>query len=92
MFDPLRRVRVAVGSVREAWFAHPQLDVLVKSGKLGDEVRVLDLGDRQRALVWIDGRFDRIVGPGLHALWTLWWCRFADPLRKDATAPEGWEG
>jgi hypothetical protein len=26
--------------------------------------------DTQRALVWIDNRFDRILTPGLHAIWT----------------------
>jgi regulator of protease activity HflC (stomatin/prohibitin superfamily) len=71
LFDPLRHVRVAVTSIREPWIAHPKLDVLVRSGLLGDEIRVIDLGDRQRALVWVDGRFGRILGPGLHAVWTV---------------------
>ena len=31
---------------------------------------VLDLKDRQRALVWIDGRFSHVLPPGLYAYWT----------------------
>ena len=32
---------------------------------------MLDLKDTQRALVWIDGRFGHLLGPGLHALWNV---------------------
>ena len=70
LFDPFGRVRVDVVSVRAPWLEHSKLDVIVKSDALGDEVRVIDLGDWQRAIVWIDGRFARIAGPGLAVLWT----------------------
>jgi hypothetical protein len=63
-------VRVQVVSQRSPWLAHEALDLIVKSGCLGDEALVLDLKDHERGLVWIDGRFQRILGPGLHALWT----------------------
>lgn len=69
-FDPANAVRVEVVSQRAPWLHHEALDLIVKSGALGDEAMVLDLKDHERALVWIDGRFDRILGPGLHALWT----------------------
>jgi hypothetical protein len=47
-----------------------KLDMIVKSGALEGHAHVLDLKDYQRALVWIDGRFDKVLGPGLYALWT----------------------
>ncbi len=56
-------------SRREPWLDHPDLDVLVRSGDLKEQADVLDLKDNQRGLVWIDGRFDRVLGPGLYALW-----------------------
>ena len=70
-FDPLRKVRVDRISVRAAWIEHQDLDLIVKAGPNGKALRVLDLADHQRALVWIDGRFEALVGPGLSALWTV---------------------
>ena len=69
-FDPLGRVRVDVASQRAPWLAHEKLDVIVKSGELGDLALVLDLKDYERALVWIDGRFSHVLPPGLYAYWT----------------------
>jgi transcriptional regulator NrdR family protein len=69
-FEPLNSVRVKVVSQRDPWLEHSELDVIVKSDALGDAARVIDLKDNQRALVWIDGRFDRILGAGLYAIWT----------------------
>ena len=68
--DPLNRVNVRVSSQRGPWLVHPDLDVIVESGELANLATVLDLKDRQRALVWVDGRFERVLGPGLHAIWT----------------------
>jgi regulator of protease activity HflC (stomatin/prohibitin superfamily) len=68
--DPSFKVRVSVVSLRKPWFEHEDLDMIVKSGALKGHATVLDLKDDQRALVWIDGRFDRVLGPGLYALWT----------------------
>jgi len=69
-FDPLFRLRVQVVTPREPWLVHPDLEVIARNGILRDETITLDLRDHERALVWIDGRFDRIVGPGLYVLWT----------------------
>ena len=70
IFDPLNKLRVRVVSKRDAWLVDDQLDVIVKSGALAEKAEVLDLKDYQRALVWIDGRFARILGAGLYAYWT----------------------
>jgi len=68
--DPTNAVRVDVVSQRKPWLCHEALDLIVKSGALGDDAMVADLKDYERALVWIDGRFDRVLGPGLYCLWT----------------------
>ena len=70
IFDPRNRVEVRIVSQRAPWLVVEDLDVIVRSGALDGRALVLDVKDRQRALVWIDGRFDRVVGRGLHAVWT----------------------
>ncbi len=70
-FDPFFKIRVDVVSVRDQWIRHKDLDVIAKSGALKDQAHVVDLKDHQRALVWIDMRFDSVLKPGLHALWTV---------------------
>jgi regulator of protease activity HflC (stomatin/prohibitin superfamily) len=69
LFDPLRRVRVDVVSQRDPWLAHEKLDIIVKSGVLKDRAVVMDLKDHQRGLVWVEGRFRQLLGPGLYAWW-----------------------
>jgi regulator of protease activity HflC (stomatin/prohibitin superfamily) len=69
-FDPFNKVKVDVVSQREPWLVHKDLDVIIKSGALNDEAVTLDLKDHQRALVWIDGRFDRILDAGRYAIWS----------------------
>ena len=56
-------------SMRAPIFYHPDLEVIARSDLLKEEAVVLDLGDHQRALVWVDGRFAQICGPGLHLFW-----------------------
>ena len=68
--DPLLKLRLQIVSPRDPWLVHKELDVIVKSGQLAGEAMVVDLKDHERALVWIDGRFARILTPGLYALWT----------------------
>ncbi len=69
-FDPLMRVRIERVSVRDTWLRHPELDVIVKSGALAGEVRVLDLSESDRAIVFVNGRFESVLKPGLYAAWT----------------------
>ena len=71
VIDPLLRVRVVRSSVRETFIESPDLDVIVRTGALGDEAEVLDIRDDQRALVWVDGRFVSVLGRGLWAVWTV---------------------
>lgn len=68
--DPFMKDWVDVVSKRDPELVHDKLDVLVKANALDERAVVLDLKDHQRALVWIDGRFSRILAPGLYAYWT----------------------
>lgn len=67
--DLFGKHRVDVVSMRDPWLVHDELDVLIRSGKLDDQLTVVDLKDHERALVWVDGRFQRILSPGLYAYW-----------------------
>lgn len=64
------KVSVSVASKRDPWLVDEQLDVIVKSGLLDGVTEVVNLKDNERALVWIDGRFNRVLGPDLHVVWT----------------------
>src|SRR5262249_21267329 len=66
--DPLGRTEIEIVDGRAVYLRHADLDVIVKSGALAGKADVYELTDMQRALVWIDGRFNTILGPGLHAL------------------------
>jgi len=68
--EPLLKRHVDVSSMRAPWIDHEQLDVMIRSGALKEDAAVLDLEQHQRALVWIDGRLDVVLGPGQYALWT----------------------
>ena len=82
VFDPFGKTRVDVASVREAWVKTPELDVIARSGALEGEAVVLNLADSDRALVWVDGRFEAVLKPGLYALWTVF--RDVKVERRDA--------
>ncbi|TWT80385.1 SPFH domain / Band 7 family protein [Planctomycetes bacterium CA13] len=73
VFTRFGQTKVQVVSKRDPWIARgdasDQLDVIVKSGALSGKAEVVDLKDHERALVWIDGRFSRVLGPGLYAYW-----------------------
>lgn len=70
IFDPLLRNRVRISSTRNPWLEYTDLDLVVRAGVLDKEAQVIDLASNQRALVRVDGRFEMVLGPGLHALWT----------------------
>jgi regulator of protease activity HflC (stomatin/prohibitin superfamily) len=69
--DPLRRLQVEIADVRVPWLAHADLDVIVRSGALRREARVVDLKAHERAIVWVDGRLEAVLKPGLYVLWTV---------------------
>ena len=64
-YDPLWKLRTYTLSVRKPWIEHSDLDVIARSGALRGQAEVLDLKDHERAVVMIDGRFARLLRPGL---------------------------
>jgi regulator of protease activity HflC (stomatin/prohibitin superfamily) len=68
--DPFGRITVDVVSQRAPFLTHEKLDLIVKENRLKGLAQVLDLEDDQRALVWVDRRFARILPPGQYVYWT----------------------
>lgn len=69
-FDPAGAVRVEKIPVGAPWFEHADLDAVVRSGRVPVGLETLNLVAGRRALVWIDGRFARALGPGFYAWWS----------------------
>lgn len=65
------RTRIEVVSTDEVCLKHAALKEIVRSGKLDHEAEVLELKEYERAIVWIDGSFNAIVGSGLCVLWKV---------------------
>jgi regulator of protease activity HflC (stomatin/prohibitin superfamily) len=70
-FDPFLRRKVVLEDVTEPMLDTEELDVIVASGALRDEAVVVDLKDGERALVFYDGRLEKVLAPGLYAFWTV---------------------
>ncbi len=50
-------------------FTHPLLETILADAKARESFLVIDLGQSERALVWIDGRLAAIHAPGRYAYW-----------------------
>ena len=70
ILNPIGRTAIEIVSARDVYLPHKQLDMIVKSGALVGKADIYEIGDKQRALVWIDGRFSGVLSPGLHVLLT----------------------
>lgn len=64
------QLEVETFSERWPFINSERLDVIARSGLLAAETRLLELGDRERAIVRVDGRLTRVLGPGRTMLWT----------------------
>lgn len=58
-------------SVRHTRFVHADLDLIANAANRPAELRIVEVLDHQRGLVWIDGRFADVMEPGRHAYWTV---------------------
>ncbi len=67
--DLFNKVKVELASRRTPWLVHEQLDLIVKSGLLGDQAIVVDLKDHERGLVWIENRFSHVLPAGQYVYW-----------------------
>lgn len=71
VFDPFGRKTLEKVSVRDVSFTHRDLAMIIRSGALTGQALVLDLREREHALLWVEGRLREILEPGLHVLWTV---------------------
>lgn len=62
-----RLVRTSVRSVAALDLA--DLELYLRDPEVTDELVVADLGDDERAIVWVDGRVSAVLGPGRYAYW-----------------------
>ncbi len=62
-------VRVEIANLRQPWIQSASLKQLSESDAVSGNAEFVDLNDNERALVWIDGRLDSILGPGLYGFW-----------------------
>lgn len=69
LFDTRRQLRVETCNQSDPWIRSGELDQLSRSADLADKAVFIDLKDHERAIVWVDGRLESIIGPGLHGLW-----------------------
>jgi len=71
--NPLRprKAVVQVYDTLETLFEHPLKEVLAVEPDLQKCLLVVDLNDRQRALVWRNDRLAFFLGPGRFALWKM---------------------
>jgi regulator of protease activity HflC (stomatin/prohibitin superfamily) len=71
---PFQNERIDVVSTREILLQHRLVTDIVRADRENNFLQglatSLDLSDRQRALVWVDGRFFKVLGAGAHVLWT----------------------
>ncbi len=61
--------RIEKANSLETRFQHPLLDLIVRCDGVEEDLLVVRLEERQRALLWKDGRLSAILGRGLHAYW-----------------------
>jgi hypothetical protein len=69
------RTRIEVVNRLETRFSHPSLDAMLRDEIVRTRLKVVDLKENQRALVWKGDHLGYVVGPGRHAFW-----RFPYPL------------
>lgn len=61
--------RIDVLSEKELFVRHVDLDEIIRSGLLAEYAEIVDLKDSERAVLWIDGRFQHLLAPGRYAVW-----------------------
>jgi regulator of protease activity HflC (stomatin/prohibitin superfamily) len=64
-----KRTTVQVVNTLNTRFEHGLMDAIVGDPASLRELEVIDLAERQRAFVWVDGRLHSILGAGRHVFW-----------------------
>ncbi|QDU78444.1 SPFH domain / Band 7 family protein [Polystyrenella longa] len=68
-WNRLKNVTSQILDERQTDLVHHDLAQLIKSGLLDEYIQVVDLKDRQRALVWCDERLFAVLSAGQYAFW-----------------------
>lgn len=69
IIDFTGRTEVEIISTQSPYLVHKNIIQIGKSEQISDHALVLNINDNQRGLVWLDGRFYKILGTGLHIIW-----------------------
>lgn len=70
---PFHRQHIDVVCLRDTWLSHLREEEILDSALLGDDLlREINLTDHQRGLVWVNERFETVLGPGRYGLWTAY--------------------
>ena len=64
-----RGVTVEVFDTLATRFQHERVDLLIRDPELASELEVVDVLNRERGILWKDGRIEAMLGPGRHAFW-----------------------
>lgn len=65
-FDPFFTLSLSKVSTKRATFEHPDAMFLLKNKEVSQDIKVVDIQDHQRGLVFIDGHYHKILSPGLY--------------------------
>ncbi|HNV68425.1 MAG TPA: slipin family protein [Candidatus Ozemobacteraceae bacterium] len=60
--------RIEVISEKDLLLENEELEQILRTGLLDDAVEGVRLTDTERALLWVDGRFERVLTPGVYAI------------------------
>lgn len=61
--------KIEIANALATRFTHALLDVIAASPRADEKLKIVDLRDDERGLIWKDGRLAYVVGPGRHAFW-----------------------
>ncbi|MCH6257367.1 slipin family protein [Puniceicoccaceae bacterium K14] len=62
-------IEIAIKSPQAVSIVHADIEQLSKCDLLADKATFVDLKENERAFLWIDGRFERVLKPGLYGYW-----------------------
>ena len=70
LFNWNDKIQLEFETMKTALISTREIEQLAESPLLKELATFVDLQENERALVWIDGRFADVLGPGLYGYWT----------------------
>ena len=61
--------RIDLVSEKDLFLSHVAIDEIIRSGFLSEYLEILDLKDTERAILFVDGRFESILSKGKYGIW-----------------------